>query len=59
MVPPFYFSNYYAELRLYKSSKVNAQPTQQKPSKVNENIAKYFALQKERKANAKWWQFWI
>jgi hypothetical protein len=59
MVPPFYFRNYYAELSLYKRPKVNVQPSQQKPSKVNENIAKYIAMQKERKANAKWWQFWI
>jgi len=59
MIPPFYFSNYYAELSLYKRPKVNAQPSQQKPSKVNENIAKYIAMQKKRKANAKRWQFWI
>ncbi|MDT0581706.1 hypothetical protein [Brumicola blandensis] len=28
-------------------------------SKVNENIAKYKQLQQEKRAKAKWWQFWI
>ena len=32
---------------------------QAKHSRVNENIENYLKAQRERKAKAKWWEFWV
>ena len=63
----FWFGKYNAKLRDYdnhiarqRSQIREAQRIESmKGGNVNENIARYNAMLRERRANAKWWQFWI
>jgi hypothetical protein len=63
------FKEYSSQKSEYEE-KIDAQPAAEKEkaivnslysesSLVNENIAKYKQLQREKRAKAKWWQFWI
>lgn len=60
VLPQFWFRKYETEMSLYKRQQFELEnPTNENESRVNENIARYQARQKERRAQAKWWQFWI
>ena len=60
-----WFRKYDAQKVQYQKQIIsqNAQTKQSQQSattsSVNENIAKYEKLQIEKRANAKWWQFWV
>ncbi|WP_395341261.1 hypothetical protein PN836_018815 [Ningiella sp. W23] len=69
IVDGIWFKNYNAQKREYdeKVSANNAAKREAarvdglypKDSSVNENIANYLKQQREKKANKKWWQFWL
>jgi hypothetical protein len=60
ILPHLWFREYYSELLRY--DKLNDRPSKpsiSKKSRVNENIAQYIKEQNEKKAQVKWWQFWL
>ena len=62
IVQHFWFQDYHQAVREYylsKQAKNNAIKEKSKPIDVNKNIANYVAAQRQKKANRKWWQFWI
>lgn len=62
IAPLFWFRDYHKAQNTYLDQKNAAKNTEQVgigKSNVNQNIANYVATQRLKRANKKWWQFWI
>ncbi|SEB01955.1 hypothetical protein [Alkalimonas amylolytica] len=61
MAPLYWFRDYHKAQRAYLDQKNEAKNTEQfeNQSDVNQNIANYVATQRLKRANKKWWQFWV
>ena len=61
IVPQVWFSAYLKEVKQYNEAHLAAiaHACENGEQNVNKNIAEYEAKQKQRRANASWWQFWV
>ena len=61
IVPLLWFREYYKAQREYldKKTEVKNQEQYQSQSDVNQNIANYLVAERLKRANKKWWQFWV
>ncbi|WP_214000468.1 hypothetical protein [Arsukibacterium sp.] len=61
IAPLFWFRDYHKAQKAYLDKKNKAKNTEQceYQSDVNQNIANYVATQRLKRANKKWWQFWV
>jgi ABC-type bacteriocin/lantibiotic exporter with double-glycine peptidase domain len=61
IVPLLWFREYYKAQREYLDKKIEAKNKEQYQSQsdVNQNIENYVAAQRLKRANKKWWQFWV
>ena len=61
IAPLFWFRDYHKAQKAYLDKKTAAKNQEQHQSKsdVNQNIANYVATQRLKRANKKWWQFWV
>jgi hypothetical protein len=56
----YWFKDYNQQLAMYEKALIDARVKEaQVASRVNENIERYQRKQRERKMQAKSWQFWI
>lgn len=61
IAPLFWFRDYHKAQKAYLDKKTEAKNKEQyeNQSDVNQNIANYVAMQRLKRANKKWWQFWV
>ncbi|GHG66643.1 hypothetical protein GCM10010919_14520 [Alishewanella longhuensis] len=61
IAPLFWFRDYHKAQKAYLDKKTAAKNQEQYQSKsdINQNIANYVAAQHLKRANKKWWQFWV
>ncbi len=61
----YWFRDYNAKLLQYQQfvreekRKADLAKCSEHASNVNENIARYICQQRQKRAQAKWWQFWV
>lgn len=57
----FWFRRYHAQIQQYQAQQRSSEQQSKtgKASQVNENITKYRHRLLQKRAEARWWQFWI
>ena len=61
IVPMYWFREYEAKVREFHASEAKTAATHSENDgrDINENILKYVKAQRIKRANAKWWEFWV